>query len=60
MLLMSTVKLHGFIAIYSKCAWVNPLRVKKNVKWSISKNMKELIRKPNRILVAQDLEFYNR
>ena len=26
---MSTVKLHGFIDIYSKCAWFNPLRAKK-------------------------------
>ena len=36
------------------------MRAKKNAKWSISKNRKELNRKPNRILVDKDCEFYNR
>ena len=36
------------------------MRAKKNAKWSISKNRKELNRKPNRILVDRDREIYNR
>ena len=50
------------IAIYSKYAWVSPLKDKKRntITNSFQKILKEYNRKPNKIYVDKGSEFYNR
>ena len=49
------------IDIYSKCAWVNPLKDKKGI--SIANGFQKIIddskRRPNKIWVEKGSEFYN-
>ena len=50
------------ISIYSKYAWVIPLKNKKGlpITNAFQKILDESIRKPNKIWVDKDSEFYNR
>ena len=50
------------IDIFSKYAWVIPLKVKKSITITnaFQKILNESNRKPNKILVDKDSEFYNR
>ena len=48
------------IDIYSKYAWVIPLKDKKGITNAFQKNLDESNRKPNKIWVDRGTEFYNR
>ena len=49
------------IDIFGKCAWVVPLKDKKgiNITSAFQKILKESNRKPNKISVGKESEFYN-